>query len=91
MPEIHKRSLDAADWVLPLGDKASGKRVTVTGVTVKRATFEPGWHRTEQVANNSCPTWDAGYVVAGRLHVVMDDGYTTESGPGDAVVIAPGH
>jgi mannose-6-phosphate isomerase-like protein (cupin superfamily) len=30
-------------------------------------------------------------MVAGRMKVVMDDGTETELGPGDAVVIPPGH
>lgn len=91
MPGIQKRSLDALDETLALGDKASGERVTVSGVNVKRATFEPGWHWTEHVADDLCSTRHAGYVVSGRLHVVMEDGHATEIGPGDAVVIEPGH
>ena len=31
------------------------------------------------------------YVISGRMHVVMDDGTESETGPGDCVVIPPGH
>ena len=91
MPEIRKRSLDAPDEALPLGDKASGERVTVSGVSVKRATFEPGWHWREHVGNDLCSSRHVGYVVAGRLYVEMQDEHATEIGPGDAVAIEPGH
>jgi uncharacterized cupin superfamily protein len=32
-----------------------------------------------------------GYVVSGRMHVVMDDGSEQEIGPGDFYVIRPEH
>jgi Mannose-6-phosphate isomerase len=31
------------------------------------------------------------YVVSERMKVVMDDGTEDESGPGDAIIIPPGH
>ena len=31
------------------------------------------------------------YVISGRMHVVMDDGTESETGPGDCAVIPPGH
>jgi ethanolamine utilization protein EutQ (cupin superfamily) len=31
------------------------------------------------------------YVQAGRLHVVMDDGAEEEFGPGDIMMLPPGH
>jgi quercetin dioxygenase-like cupin family protein len=32
-----------------------------------------------------------GYVISGKMRVRMDDGQETEVGPGDAMVIPPGH
>ena len=32
-----------------------------------------------------------GYVISGRMKVVMDDGSEMECGPEDALVIPPGH
>jgi hypothetical protein len=32
-----------------------------------------------------------GYVLSGRMHLEMDDGQALEIGPGDFVVIPPGH
>jgi quercetin dioxygenase-like cupin family protein len=75
----------------PLWIKARGERVEVGGITVLRAVFEPGWHYTEHVEPQVCQSRHAGYIVSGRLRVAMDDGSETEAGPGDVVVIEPGH
>ena len=40
---------------------------------------------------SSCQAPHLQYHVAGRLHVVMDDGAEAEFGPGDVSVIPPGH
>ena len=69
--------------------------VNLAGVTVGRAEFEPGWKWSNDVkpiaGTESCQAAHTGYVLAGRMHVVMDDGVEAEVGPGDAVVISPGH
>lgn len=69
--------------------------VTIAGVTVGRAQFEPGWKWSNDVkpiaGTESCLAAHTGYVLAGRMHIVMDDGAEAEAGPGDAVVISPGH
>ena len=91
MAGVERKSLDASTETLSLGQKAGGERVTLGDVRVKRATFEPGWHWAEHVGTDLCTTRHVGYVVSGRLRVVMDDGHETEIGPGDAVVIQPGH
>ena len=43
------------------------------------------------VKTNSCQAPHTMYMVSGRMKVVMDDGREAESGPGDAVIIPPGH
>ena len=64
-------------------------------VTAGRSTFEPGWKWSECVkplaGTESCLVRHVGYVVSGRMHVVMDDGSEEELGPGEAAVIPPGH
>ena len=69
--------------------------VNVGGMTIGRGTFEPGWKWSECVkpiaGTESCQAAHMGYMVAGRMKVVMDDGTETELGPGDAVAIPPGH
>lgn len=57
--------------------------------------FEPGWRWSKDVkpiaGTDSCQVSHAGYVISGRMAVVMDDGTRGEMGPGDMVVIPPGH
>jgi uncharacterized cupin superfamily protein len=43
------------------------------------------------VGTHSCQVQHTGYVVSGRMHVLMDDGAEREIGPGDVYVIRPGH
>ena len=63
--------------------------------TVGRAVFEPGWRWSNDVkplvGTTSCQVAHTGYVLSGHMHVVMDDGSEGDAGPGDALVISPGH
>jgi hypothetical protein len=65
------------------------------GVKAARMTLEPGWRWSDCikpiVGTDSCQVRHVGTVVAGRIHVVHDDGTETEAGPGDAYRIEPGH
>jgi EutQ-like cupin domain len=60
-----------------------------------RAQAEPGWRWSEAIkpiaGTDSCEVQHTGYVISGRMHVVMDDGSEQEIGPGDVYVIRPGH
>ncbi|MBA2947752.1 cupin domain-containing protein [Streptomyces himalayensis] len=62
---------------------------------VGRGVFEPGWqwskHIKPIVGTDSCQASHTGYVVSGRMKIVMDDGESVEAGPGDLFVIEPGH
>jgi hypothetical protein len=68
--------------------------VTLSRVVFGKATFEPGWRWSQSVkpiaGTDSCQVHHNGYVVSGRMHVVMDDGSEGEAGPGDVIVIPPG-
>ena len=76
-------------------DKGKMDVVTLDNVTVGRAVFEPGWKWSECVkpiaGTESCEVAHVGYVVSGRMKVVMDDGSEMEYGAEDALVIPPGH
>ena len=69
--------------------------VEVAGATVGRVTFEPGWqwskHLGPIVGTDSCRALHTGVVLSGHLHIRMDDGREAEVGPGEAIVITPGH
>ena len=69
--------------------------VTLGATTIGRAIFEPGWKWSECVkpvaGTDTCEVAHTGYVLSGRLHVVMNDGTEGEAGPGEMFNIAPGH
>jgi hypothetical protein len=69
--------------------------VNIGGVTMGRATFEPGWKWSECVKpiakTDSCQVAHIGYVISGNMDVSMDDGQELSFGPGDAMSIPPGH
>lgn len=69
--------------------------VTIAGATVGRAIFEPGWRWMTSlqplVATKSCEAPHFQFHVAGRLHIVMDDGSEFDCGPGDVSSLPSGH
>ena len=88
------KSFSAADDVRTF-DKGRMEVVHLGRATVGRATFDPGWKWSECVkpvaGTDSCQVEHLGYVVSGRMHVVMDDGTEADAGPADAVAIDAGH
>jgi hypothetical protein len=91
---MQKKSLAQPDEVRSF-DQGKVELVTVNDVTFGRATLQPGWKWSTCVKplvnTPSCEAPHLQYHVAGRLHVVMDDGTTQEFGPGDVSCIPPGH
>jgi uncharacterized cupin superfamily protein len=76
-------------------DKTRIDVVRMGGVTVGRFTLQPGWKWSDCIkpvaGTESCQVRHVGVVLAGRLHVVHDDGSEGEVGPGDSYVVEPGH
>ena len=62
--------------------------VRVGNTEIGRFTFEPGWKWSEcikpVVGTDSCQNEHIGYLEAGRLAVVHEDGTETEVGAGEA-------
>ena len=69
--------------------------VELGGMTIGRASYEPGWKWSEHVGKasgaKSCAVEHVGMVVSGRAVAAMDDGRVIEMKPGDVFYIAPGH
>jgi ethanolamine utilization protein EutQ (cupin superfamily) len=69
--------------------------VTVGGMTIGRASYDPGWIWSEHVGSaigkKSCDVEHVGLVISGRATVEMDDGRVLEMKPGDLFYIPPGH
>ncbi|MFE1903905.1 cupin domain-containing protein [Streptomyces gardneri] len=96
MAGIVQKSFDSADETRPFED-GKGRLDLVNGSrgAVGRAVFEPGWQWSKHVkpiaGTDSCMASHVGYIVSGRMKVVMDNGDTTEFGAGDFMEVTPGH
>jgi hypothetical protein len=69
--------------------------VEIGGMSVGRASYEPGWRWSEHVGaalgQAVCEVAHLGLVLSGRNRIEMTDGRTIEVGPGDLFEIGPGH
>jgi quercetin dioxygenase-like cupin family protein len=69
--------------------------VHVGGMTIGRATYQPGWkwsvHVGASLGQQSCTVEHVGMVVAGCATAAMDDGRVFEMRAGDLFYIPPGH
>ena len=76
-------------------EKGKFELVHIGGMTVGRATYEPGWKWSEHVgkalSKRNCDVSHVGIVVSGRATAAMDDGRIFEMKPGDIFYIEPGH
>jgi len=96
MAGLVRKSLDAPEETRPFEEgKGKLELVNLDGGAVGRATFEPGWQWSRHVkpiaGTDSCQAAHMGYVIAGRMKIVMDDGQEMEFGPGDFMISPPGH
>lgn len=91
---MQTRNIDKPDEVRQFGH-GHVDIVQVADSALQHAVFEPGWKWSADVGpiagTDSCQVHHVGYVVSGRMHVVMDDGSSGDAGPGDAIDIPPGH
>jgi quercetin dioxygenase-like cupin family protein len=69
--------------------------VHIGGMTIGRASYEPGWRWSEHVGREigatSCQVEHVGIVISGRATAAMDDGTVYEMKAGDLFYIPPGH
>ena len=76
-------------------EKGKFEVVRLGGMTIGRATYEPGWkwsmHVGRATGATSCRVEHVGMVLSGRATAAMDDGRVFEMKPGDVFYIAPGH
>jgi quercetin dioxygenase-like cupin family protein len=91
-----RKSLDSPEETRPFeADKGQLELVNLDSGAVGRATFQPGWQWSKHVKpiakTESCQASHMGYVISGRMKVVMDDGEEQEFRPGDFMICPPGH
>jgi class 3 adenylate cyclase len=88
------RSFSAPDDVIEL-ESVRSEIVSLRGIAVSHTTHQPGWrwstHVRSVVGTETCQTHHVGYVLKGKVHVVLDDGTEFDISAGDVVDIRPGH
>jgi quercetin dioxygenase-like cupin family protein len=76
-------------------DKGKFEIVKIGGMTIGRASYEPGWkwstHVKPTAGTESCEVEHIGLVLTGRAMVLMDDGSEIELKAGDFFHVGPGH
>jgi quercetin dioxygenase-like cupin family protein len=94
-PGLTVKHADNPDERRPFAARGHADVVKLDGGTAMRAVFEPGWRWSQHVkplaGTASCQASHSGYVLSGRMKIVMDDGTEGEVGPGDFMQVAPGH
>jgi len=92
---LEVKDFDSPDETRRFVDKGQADVVNIGGQVVGHGVFEPGWRWSEHVkpiaGTDSCQVSHLGYVMSGRMHVVMDDGTEREIQGGQVVAIPPGH
>lgn len=94
LPVMQKKNLSRPDETARY-NRITKENVTLDGVEVHRVTFAPGatWsHDLKPIAGtDSCELPHVAYVTSGKLQVVMDDGTEELFGPGEVMMLPPGH
>jgi quercetin dioxygenase-like cupin family protein len=76
-------------------DKGKFELVNLGGMTIGRASYQPGWKWSIDVGQStgakSCMVEHVGLVLSGRATAAMDAGRIVEMKAGDLFYIAPGH
>jgi quercetin dioxygenase-like cupin family protein len=69
--------------------------IRVAGMTIGRATYEPGWRWSEHVGRaigrTYCDVEHVGLVISGKATAAMEDGTVFEMNAGDLFYIPRGH
>ena len=86
------KSFDAPDKVRVM-QKGKFELVHLGGITIGRATYEPGWKWSEHVGPSvgatRCPVEHVGLVLSGTATVAFDDGRVIELHAGDLFYVPP--
>ena len=76
-------------------EKGRFELIKIGGMTIGRATYEPGWKWSQHVApvagTSLCQVEHIGMVISGEAACAMEDGRSYVMKPGDIFYIGPGH
>jgi quercetin dioxygenase-like cupin family protein len=92
--DVVLRRFDAPDETRVF-DMGRFEIVRIGGMTIGRATYQPGWrwsvHVGSSTGETSCEVEHVGMVVSGCATAAMRDGRVIEMRAGDIFYIPPGH
>lgn len=103
MAGIEHKNVGQPDEEVSYGEQGKSAKVTlgISGFglgsesTVWLSTLRPGWSWVRNIKPNvpleSCPLHHREYVISGRIRYVLEDGTAIEAGPGEHILIDPGH
>lgn len=94
MQKVILKKFDSPDEVRNF-EKGKFELVQIGGMTLGRATYEPGWkwsvHVGPGLGKTSCDVEHVGMVISGSAVAAMQDGSVIELNRGDIFYIPPGH
>lgn len=95
MATLETRNIGSPDETRKFRANGYMEVVTLGDFTLGKGTFEPGWQWSKDVkpivGTESCMTRHTGICVSGRMTVHHDDGTEVTIGPGDVMLLEPGH
>jgi hypothetical protein len=94
MTDVILKQFDHPDETLVF-EKGKFEIVNICGMTIGRATYEPGWKWSEHVGKSmglkSCSVEHVAMVVSGRATAAMDERRVIEMHAGELFYIPPVH
>ena len=92
-PDVILKRFDSPDEIR-LFELGRFEVVTIGGMTIGRATYQPGWKWSEHVGKpigqSLCQVEHVGLVVSGCATAAIEDGRVVEMRAGDIFYIPPG-
>lgn len=93
---LEKKSMSKPDEVRPFVDGKGKLSVCNVGDhTIGQGEFQPGWRWSQHVkpiaGTDSCQAAHTGVILAGCMHIKMDDGTEMDYVEGDVFYMPPGH
>ena len=92
MLDVVLKSFDKPDEIRRF-ERGKFEVVKIGGLTIGRATYEPGWkwsvHVSPLVGSDFCSVEHVGFVLSGRATATFRDGRVTELSPGNLFYIPP--
>src|SRR4029453_14821848 len=82
------KSFDTPDEMRVM-QKGKFELVNLGGITIGRATYEPGGKWSEHVGATRCPVEHVGFVLSGTATVAFDDGRVIELHGRDLFYVRP--